>query len=183
MSSIAKTLLAVVVLITAAALAACETSGQWSEDASQTHLAAVEGLSSEVLAREAERVLNGGESDYAPAAYVLYAFADQALASDNPRMRDRGMAALMLAAAPNEQSPGYELQPRAGQVPLVLPASKRSAGLPEAQYRLYQEWIDKAGRETEALLMLMEAALADYPPALAAWEAEERAGRFEEGGR
>lgn len=173
----------VLMMVLAAALTACATSGRWSQDVSEAHLTALENLQGDALRQEAERVLAGQPSVLAPGHYVLYAFAEAALSSSDPQLRERGMVALLTAALPPETEPGYRLQPRAGQAPLVLPATQPARGLPEAQYRLYREWIGDPARETQALYLLMRAALAQYPPAVAAWNAEERAGRFDRGRR
>ena len=165
-------------------LIGCETTGsRWPAEMSQTHLQALETLSFQELEQEAERVAGGGVSPYAPNAYVLYAYAIEALESGDSEQRSQGMDALVIAALEGEEAMSYQLRPRAGGTPVVEPATVRRGGLPEAQYRLYREWSDDPARETEALLVLMQAALANYPPALEAWDAEERAGRFDGGGR
>ena len=170
-------------LVGSIALLGCETTGStWSEEASARHIASLDALAFEALEREAGRVAAGGSSPYAPRPYVLYAYAIEALQSDDPDRRAQGMSALVIAALEGEETASYQLRPRAGGAPAVEPATVRRGGLPEAQYRLYQEWIDDPQRESEALLVLMQAALADYPPAVEAWEAEEQAGRFD-GGR
>jgi len=167
-----------------ALVAACTTSDGWSAEQSSLYFSALAPLSYEDLGREYDMVMRTDTSAIAPPAYVVYAFAVSRMDSDDPGERERGLLALVTAAFQGTEVMATRLRPRAGDTPVVEPyRTVRRTGLPEAQYRLYQEWIDDPDRTNLALEALMYAALADYPPALEAWEREERAGRFDPAGR
>jgi len=176
--------LAILLGAAAALLAGCATASGWSAEQSRLHLSALDALSYEALGREYDIVLRTDASAVAPPAYVVYAFAVSRLDSEEPGERERGLVALVTAAFQGTEVMATRLRPRAGDTPVVEPyRTVRPTGLPEAQYRLYQEWIDDPDRTNLALEALMYAALADYPPALEAWEREEQAGRFDGDGR